>query len=372
MSKVNSQFKITVFGSLLILLTLPIVLIGLNPPTRPNIPNSQDDQLNIEAKNLLSACRSHKNAYECYREKFKTLTLNYDANLSIKVLERIQEEDPITRNCHSIAHSIAQKSVEKNPQDWQKMILTASEKNPNFCSSGFFHGIIERHSGLDPNFSIENREIQNLCLSTNNNFREGSCLHALGHIILVEKEGEIDTSVKICGQIDSQFIDECYSGIFMENMVRRNLQEHAIAKMHAWDWDFAFELENLCLNQEGKSAKACWGEMGFLYAHLNNDNPPGTFRLCSKTQVADYRENCYKHAAFKIPLTADTQSKVNQICNVYSDEKNIEYCLTYVLSTLINNSSNFYQKAVDFCNWQIGDYQKEKCFQILESKTAKN
>lgn len=364
MSKHNSSPKVITFALLFIIFTCFLAILVLISQIKPSRQSRINNQSQLELNRILSTCQKSNLPNNCYQEEFAQLTKIHDIKFSKKVLEATQKLDPTTRNCHTIAHAIAKSSVEKNPENWQKLL---SNEDPNFCSGGFFHGIIERHSGLDPNFSIESSEIQNLCLTNNNNFTEGSCLHALGHIVLIEKNGKIEESTKVCAQINSSSIDECYSGIFMENMVRRNLQEHSIAKMRDWNLGFANELENLCLKQNSKSAKGCWGEMGFIYAKLSGDDPYETFKLCSKTPYATYQENCYKHAAFKIPLTANTQSKVNEICKVYSKEENIEKCVKYVLYTLINNSPSFNQRANDFCISQIDNNQKEKCFRTLGS-----
>ncbi|MEX2028138.1 MAG: hypothetical protein WD988_01395 [Candidatus Curtissbacteria bacterium] len=348
----------TKIGLLLIsIVFLVLILPTYQDLTKKTVPRTSMDG---EAQRITLLCQKSALSQNCYIKEFLNLSKTYGTDFSKKVLSGIQDIDPTTNNCHTIAHSIARAAVEKNPETWQELLAA---EDPNYCSGGFFHGVIEARTGFDGGFKLNGPEAEALCKEGNNPYKEGSCKHILGHLILVEERGEIDRAIKICDEIKPPHEDECYGGVFMENMVRENLKEHGLSPQYNWDMEYSLRNEALCEKQLGKAAKGCWGQMGHLYAVIYSDDPQKVFDQCSGAPQQTFTDNCYRLAVSKIAVTAD-QPKLDVACNVYKDDGAYRQCVSYVLSSLTTTSSKFKPKATNFCHALSISYQNT-CLEIL-------
>jgi len=327
----------------------------------PNRSSQKIDSKNQETQKIKLDCHDKPFSQDCYIKDFYFLAKASGTELAKNVLSKLQEIDPTTNDCHTIAHSIGRAAVEKNPDNWKQII---DGEDPNFCSGGFFHGAIEAHARFDNNFNVTGPEANNLCDYGNYPYREGSCKHALGHIILVDTQGNLAKAVTTCDLIKPPFEDECYGGVFMENVVRQNLKDHGIGVQYNWDRQYANKNEVVCQNQLGKAAKGCWGEMGHLYAAINNDEGEKTFQECYKAREQSFIDNCYKLAIQKMSVTAD-QPKLNRACNVYTNlESKYTQCVGYVISSITNTSANLKTKGINFCDSLLEIYKKDCLNQI--------
>ncbi len=321
----------------------------------------------VLATQIYFDCQKEKYYEECYREKFAKTTESYDLGISQEVLKKLWEKDERTRSCHSLAHAMAFNELKKDPSKWKEFLKNI---DPQFCSGGLFHGILEAHLGNDPNFKFDEKQIENICKSSNA-YSEGSCVHISGHLLLVESDGDIDLAMKTCDKISLPTSSECYSGIFMENMTKENLQIHGIAKQLNWSQSVAQDFEKLCLKYSGKTAKGCWGEMGLMYASVKNDDPSETYKMCQRAPNGDYSFNCYRHALAKIAVTADNQSKVDGLCTPYTgNAEKFNTCLYTVINSLGITSSKFVDRAKNLCN-TLNDLQKTNCVNYVSIRFVK-
>ena len=333
-----------------------LAIISLIPSVKNKKIVLSENFIASEAQKVTSDCQKKLISQDCYIKDFLNLAKRYDADFAKKVLSSIQSIDQSTNNCHTIAHSMARAVVEKDPSSWKKLI---DKEDPNFCSGGFFHGIIEAHAGFDNNFALTGSQAQSLCSGGNNPLKEGSCKHILGHIIFVENRGDTEKAIQVCDDIKPPYEDECYGGIFMENVVRQNLKDHGLGIQYNWDIKYVNQTEELCVNQQNKAAKGCWGEMGHLYAAINNDDPQKTFGDCSRAPKVEYRDNCYKLALFKIAITADSQSKINTACQVYNEGNLYNQCVSYMINSFMQTSPSIKPRAESFCNSLLSSYQDD-------------
>lgn len=363
--KIPFKYIVMFFESILVI-GLVIGLVILNTQTN-NVSNVGGiaKQESVEAKRIVSFCKDDTYYQNCYEKRFALLGKLYPIQFVADVLRNVWNLDQKTLSCHTISHRIGLSEVEKNPSDWKKLL---QDSDPQFCSGGLFHGILEGHAQSDPAFSLEKSSLESLCLDPKNLYYQGSCAHILGHILLVEKNGVVADSVQSCGKLSAGLSDQCYSGVFMENMVRTNLIDHGIGERIPWNQDTTVKFGQLCLDYSGKAANGCWGEMGHLYSAVNNDNSKTVFNLCNSAPDASFAENCYLHAASKMGVTLHDNAMASQVCDVYSPENKPRVsCITQVLSVMITTSPQFFSRASLLCSHQP-DALQESCFRQLGQK----
>ena len=339
---------------LLILVSAVLIII-------PSLRKTNLDLIKLQANKLALACQKSRSYENCYEKQFTYLTQKNDIFFSQKVLYKLWDIDSRTYTCHTIAHRISLAQVRKDPTSWRKILNSI---DPQSCSGGFYHGILEGHAGFEPNFELNGAQIDKLCSDKGSVYNEGSCIHILGHILMVQFNGEIPKAIEVCKHVSISPSDQCYSGVFMENMTKQNLSEHGIAKPFKWTTDSLEGMEKLCFQYKEDAAYGCWGEMGHMYAAVYNDDPQKVLNDCLVAPDKKFTTNCYLHAVAKISVTSSNQSDINSMCDVYKESPNFDSCVNRVISSLLQTSSNFYERGEKFCQ-SLPEESRVNCFKSL-------
>lgn len=353
----------------LLILIFSIFSSALVALTIPRSINVNDKHPEIEAQRLFDVCRNNSPNSQCYFTEFKPLAKKHDLVFAKKTLYALQNLDENIKACHSIAHTISLSAIEKDPENWEQLF---NNQDPEECSGGFYHGILEGHARYDSSFQISGEEITNICTGKSNSYIEGSCVHIFGHILLVESNNDLKEALEKCSKINSKETAQCYSGVFMENMTRENLKEHGLATQFNWTIESAKDYEKLCDNFSYAQAKACWGEMGYMYSAIYNDDPTIVLQQCRRAGNDEFIGKCYFNATAKIPQTSNNQLFVNSICQAYitnpqffpTNEDPMDYCMSRVINALLSTSLTFFEKANSFCS-SFNLKESENCFQII-------
>ncbi len=329
-----------------IIMLLAVVAVSFFFRAQNNITSNVIDEKTI-AGNLAQVCEKENSDF-CYGREFRELARTHDMQWTRRVLAALQTEDPRTLHCHVIAHYIGATEVEKDPMQWQSLLASI---DPQACLGGFFHGIFEARMRLDPTFEIAGNQIPSICGNLTSTYSLGSCAHALGHLILVEAGGDVTKAVENCRGATSEFSAMCFGGVFMEYTVKGNLQAHDLGKQVSWDINLAQETEKLCRSYAGEPAMACWGELGHVYAAINDDKAPMAFSLCEEAPSLEARKNCYMMAIEKIAVTAKNDDQLVGLCDPYSktDSGIFQECIQRVVTTLLKSSVEYAKRAENFC-----------------------
>ena len=338
----------------LVLVSLTILILLLSKKSTP-------DLINIEASNIASVCQKSGFYKNCYEQELTKLTKKNNLFFSQEVLYKLWDIDNRTRGCHNFAHRIGLAQVQKDPDSWNKILGSI---DPQSCSGGFFHGILEGHARFDPTFELTKSYVESLCGNKDNKYNEGSCIHIFGHLFLVESNGDIAKATAFCDSLTLSSSDQCYSGVFMENMTKENLSVHGLATQSNWTQASLSTFEELCLGYEGKAANSCWGEMGHMYAAVYNDDPQIVFDACKRAPENESSTNCYFHAVAKMSVTSDSQSNVNGICKSYEGSTFFDTCVNRVIDALLHASPKFYERGENFCQ-SLPEESRFSCFEKL-------
>lgn len=353
--QIKNQIKNVVL--LLIVISLTFFLVNTYNKKRQESPSKSTET----ATNIFKEC-SGNNQEECYKKSLIRVAKNNSLTYSTEVLDELQVLEPLVRSCHSLGHSIASSVVENSPNKWLDLIKVI---DPKKCSGGFFHGIIEGYSSTNNGQELSAKELGKLCIGLDN-FQSKSCAHILGHINLVNTQGNIDKAIEICNQNeDIELKKQCYIGVFMENVTKENLVDHGIeAKREAWNENTIIETEKLCRKYKGDVAFACWGQIGHVYAAVNNDNAKVVRSLCQRANKSDWIENCYLLAVQKMSTTLTQQKDVNNICNPVSNPLEKKSCISHAISAMLVTSEQYFDRAKIFCNNQDEIYKTECSKQV--------
>jgi len=314
---------------------------------------------------MISKCNKTDTWNRCYSEMFASLAKDYDFEFSLKLLKQLESQDARINDCHVIAHKIMGEEVAKHPERWKELLQLV---DPNICNYGFIHGIIEGRSRVDSSFTLNKKTIPEFCQAMlqekGSRGVDQTCVHIIGHVLLVQTKGNVDQAVAICSQIPLNLQKECASGIFMENFTRDNLVDHEIASTVLWDDRTISQTEQLCRQYEGKIAYGCWQEISHLYNHRARLTPEHVLTDCRQAPTKELAEGCYLHGvATFIHNTKASTDYFQSVCAVFSDRSFVEQCMSIAVKSLLNSSLTPSKTAITFC--LALKERKNECFSML-------
>jgi hypothetical protein len=211
------------------------------------------------------------------------------------------------RGCHFKAHLTASVEMSTHPHDMSKVL---SELPLDDCTGGYIMGVIEGYKKQNKNVKIDLQAAQSICRevknSTKNEDSEEICMHTIGHLILVQKNGSVPEALAFCDTLNSDFKYECYSGVFMENLYHHNMQNNEMS-FKTDDKIYAVQ-QKLCHDQVGVVAMACWRELSHMIVVRENSNIIKVDEECEKAQDTFSREACTVHAKGVMELTKLTET----------------------------------------------------------------
>ncbi len=332
----------------LLLLTFVLVIIG--ELFYLLLPHSRN--LSQDAEKLIQQCKNTRDWHKCYGLSLAVINKNSNLQYTLALLDKLENIEANTRDCHLLAHYIALSEVEKNPKKWQDVLLKI---DPNACTYGFVHGTLEGRTRFNNGAGIDKKTIENICtLLYEKSKRAGvdeSCSHVMGHILLAEQRGNIPNSIAICDLLTPRLQYMCYGGVFMENFTRENIVAHGIGTFIPWNNSLILQQESLCRNYSGEEGKACWMEMAHLYASAANNKPSKIWELCGQAPEKEFSFNCYLHAMGNSIKSSSTTEYKKEVCTPFkNDKQHLNLCLEYMTAALIVESTKFIGDAVDFCN----------------------
>lgn len=377
-SKIKFKLFINFLGVLNAILLIIFSSLVLTEITKINFSDLKKNVNNFnsaaEAKIIKEACgRSEKNSEECYSKKLADLTNTKSIQEATNTLLELEKIEPQTKGCHIMAHKMSIAAVEKYPNNWKNLL---GEIDPLMCTSGFIHGILEAHTRFDPSFKIDGESLEATCqyiVNTSKTDIDPTCSHILGHLLLAQNNGNIESSVEICSEVTEKLRHECYSGVFMENITRHNLEIHGIAERIQWDLEHTRAQEKICLQYKGTESNACWQEVSHMYAALENNHPEKVFGLCSSNAPTQQeKDDCYIHAVAFMPLLPTFNfDNLKLLCKPY-ENNSLMYikCFNNVVFFMIISSVDFIEETIDFCN-SLNIKHQEACYKKIGTSISK-
>ncbi|HUQ85820.1 MAG TPA: hypothetical protein VM077_05845 [Candidatus Limnocylindrales bacterium] len=290
----------------------------------------------------------------CYSEVFYIIASNTDQRKSFRTLSNLQKKDTSTRVCHLIAHGIGWAMYEKDPDNWQDAIGKMSPE----CSYGGIHGIVERQSALSGQ-SIDEKNIKTIC-DKNKNW---ACYHAIGHIVLVQAKNDLVVATDLCSEYSEKMPKiSCLNGVFMENMIGQNLEQHGLVTYERRKHfaDNLEEFEKLCSSQVGDLARSCWTEIIHASVTKYKGNVDEIYGLCDRAQTREAAMGCRRHALAEIlPLKKFEPKEVTQVCErPISDDSSFEKECYLALATIaMSNAPSKIDSVLSYCMSLPQEYQ---------------
>lgn len=320
----------------------------------------------FQSRLIYKNCQEKQDKRLCYAENFRDLTEKTGYIFAYSTLGKLENLDIAVSACHLTAHAISETEVKKHPQNWIKV----ANIDPVECSGGFIHGALGMHVWQNPQFTFDAKSINDICSAVHTSRTPiQNCYHTMGHLGLIEKQGNIAETVSICNALEQGMQQlQCYTGIFMENIVRDLLVSHGIAQHIEINEQSAKMYESICKSWENNFAVAqgCYLEIARVYVDLYQNDGQKVFNRCNTAPDPDFAHKCSFHAAglMAINLGFDPQ-KNNDNCQKTLNPEDFRTCVLDSASATVYSSIKNAPLAGEFCSLQEGEIKKE-CYGRIE------
>lgn len=368
----NTKAVITLDLFLFLVLILSVKYTFFNISEFKNNKDLQNPQeIKLTAQKIDQGCQSQSRE-NCYKNAFTSLVKNKGFIFAEKTLYALQDIDQNLRHCHVLSHHIGNMAVRITPEKWQDLI---AEVNVETCGAGFLHGMIEAHVGDNPDFEINKNTINQLCNQDKKDHRERTCHHIMGHLSVIENQGDYEKSLPACEEIDLYINQrECFTGIFMEDSFKLGLVEHGFATLPTRDKERMEKQKKRCFKYSGVVAQSCWIDLAEIFVELYDYNQQSAYNSCNLAPEQEAKKLCYQKAIILMAVSPNYDSKeklVGECVPFVNNDKDYKQCIYFIVHSLMHYSPKFADRGIKLCN-SIESKYKEYCFNELGTTMKMN
>lgn len=308
-------------------LILTLILLVVFTPVIASY--SFDSLTKSQTNAVVVVCNQAEDTEDCYTKQFATITRNNSLEYTLEVLRILQTKDTKASGCHFIGHVVGEEEMKKHPEDWEN---TIAQLPIEACTGGFLMGALEARKEVDPTFILNAKTIPTICNRVLNTTKkpgsDQTCVHTSGHLLLIEKVGSVSKAIDECNNLQTVFIYECASGVFMENIYRRNLHDHGIGQPLVWNDETMREQMEFCKTFSGVQAQGCWRELSHMLVQITGRDPEKIYVLCLAAPEQTARESCYLHGVSVLLMTAKNEPlQIRELCKPFNGTSSFERCL---------------------------------------------
>lgn len=257
--------------------------------------------------------------YKCYENYYSALVKTQEVKEAFNDLKLRYENDPFAKMmCHPLVHALGRAASLK--------LATTSEafaQGDNFCSSGYFHGVLEGVTGKIGRQKIL-ESLNNIC----RDFRVKNvysldyynCVHGLGHGLMAITDDELFVSLDYCEKLNGDWEQKsCASGVFMENIVADGIN-------HKTKYLKNDDLLYPCNQSPEKLKESCYLMQSSYILRQNRLDFKKTFDVC-ESAGKPYNHKCYQSLGRDASgFTISDISSTKNICLLGKDFDQILGC----------------------------------------------
>lgn len=206
-----------------------------------------------------------------------------DPNSIFTIVDTIQADPVLSRNCHDVAHDLGHRAYElygfseamafSNPNHVKHALVQY------ICAGGYMHGILEELSLHQPDFLSQPAII---CATVPED-DQASCFHGIGHVFMFANDRNASSSIAGCRRIDrTTDMYRCFEGVRMEQFW--GITDHLATT--SLGWDPAKPLAP-CIEAEKDAKPTCflYSTFGYLRSHVKDYR--GAVKMCTESGLEE-------------------------------------------------------------------------------------
>jgi hypothetical protein len=234
----------------------------------------------------LSSCEG---GFRCLEQAFGNVAFDRGPKAAIRLFElEMGRAKPVEEDCHRIAHTIGSASLARNHGD----VAETFSEGSSICNSGYYHGILERAFVGATTTKELRRRAQTICDRRGiavSRWLTFTCLHGLGHGLMIQSGYDLETALAICSGLRSNWDQEvCSGGSFMENF----FSTYGVTSRFLRKDDLLYPCDSRLVVEEYK--QSCYLIVTSRVLNANGYDWGATARLCATVRRSDLRATCFQ------------------------------------------------------------------------------
>ena len=223
-----------------------------------------------------------KESQRATRDTLLALFDQSDPGSIFTVIDAIERNNALSRDCHDIAHDLGHRAYElfgfSGAMTFSDPNRKAHASVDDICAGGYMHGILEEAFLHQPSLK---EHPGSLCASIPE-VNRSSCFHGVGHGLMFVNQRDVAKSLETCRAIGEESeVPRCFEGVWMELFWGDT--SHAGANSLGWTPESPLEPYR---NASGDEKPSC-----FLYAHLgylrnHRQDFSGAISLCAENNLS--------------------------------------------------------------------------------------
>lgn len=266
---------------------------------------------------------------------------------------------------HALAHVLGHAAYQGYGLDIQ---LTLAE-----CSYDVFQGCL--HGALQAYFSdlssqgltLNADTIRVPCAYGETRFEIYSCIHGIGHGVMIHADYDLHASLDLCNLLDTHFQrSSCWGGAYMENVVAYLDSRKPDYVPHTHDgelpefWVDSEDLAYPCNVVKDAYARDCWRMQTSLILHFNGGDFEDASRICDE-EAGSGRLDCYNSLGRDAaPYGNRDPATMSRMCSYGAPDAH-DACVRSFTSGIILQA-NDPKAGLTLCE-QLPEQDKEPCYQ---------
>jgi len=348
---------------LLVLIALVIVEAGLLVSRGKTIFRRQVQKEVVSGKRLeeyasqmVDTCSGASYKPSCYEGEVPKLMDFISMEEAFEVTQLIQEKDKDYVYCHVLGHELSARESRKDLSRWKEIVGRCPS---GLCSNGCIHGTFQERFRAEslPDAKIEElrAELEGICEQREGfaptGLEQGTCYHAVGHLIMYITSANIDKSLALCDQVavkadGRDYSPLCYDGTFMQIFQPLEPEDFALIEGKTPRKE---EMEEFCAPYEGVRLGSCWSESWPLF-FTEIKTPSGLVDFCSYLEADPVEhDRCFLDLVYV--LTAQFNFDEEKLISYCSQlpPKRLAQCFANAASRLVETDWRNIDKSVRLC-----------------------
>lgn len=294
--------------------------------------------------------------YSCYENYYTDLVKKQGIKNAFDDLRMRYQKDSFVKSvCHPLVHVLGRTATEK-----LKTPSEAFKEGDNFCSSGYYHGVLE---GIASKLGRQNllAKLDSICTDIKgknvHSIDYYNCVHGLGHGLMAITDDELFESLNYCDRLTGRWEQlSCGGGVFMENIIADGITGHKTKYLKANDLLYP------CNETPEKYIGSCYLMQSSYILKTNGFNFEKTFETCSRAEGI-YKNSCYASLGRDVSgfTISDTQATA-RICLLGKNQEQKLGCLQGAARDFVYYFSSD-KRAKELCNSLEDPYLKKGCLE---------
>lgn len=322
-----------------------VMFLGDFPSPKPSLEKV--------ALSVITLCSGSSFKPTCYEEEIPKLMVHLSMEDTFAVTEIIQSQVSDFPYCHVLGHKVASLETKKDPSKWKSVMARCPRGT---CSNGCVHGAFQERYKYE-NLSAQEllaakKDFETVCEKSDSfeptGLEQGSCYHALGHLMMYLTNADIKASVDACDEVAKKadgrdFTNVCYAGAFMQIFQPLDTDDLALIKKFVINQDNAWVF---CSGFPDKKRNSCWEESWPLFLEKISIGR-GLIDFCLK--LGSGAQKCTRDLLYIMPIQFRFNlNAISDYCaGLPGDYRGM--CFAMTASRILEIDRRNGEKAVSFC-----------------------